>query len=154
MRVGSVTPTAALITGVVAVVVALIGGFFGWRNSGRASMSSDQRAWLETAMKEARQAKADANKAEESAARAGMAAAEANRRSAEAEHRADDAERRLTTVTLQAEDLIGWISRVVRVAHEIDVNQVDDPAVRRLVDVINGGPPTLTADRLRVPRRK
>ncbi len=145
MRVGSVTPTAALITGVVAIVVAVVGGYFGWTNSGRSNMSNGQRAWLETAMREARQAKSDADGAQQSAARA-------NRTAADAEHRADDAERRLTTVTQQTEDLIGWISRVVRVAHEIDASAVDDPNVRRLLEVVNGGPASLTGDKLRPPR--
>ncbi len=142
----SITPTAALFTAVAGIVVAVLTGYFGWRNSGRAAMSADQRAWLETAMREARQAKTDADHAQQSAAKANSAALEAG-------HRADDAERRLTAVTLQTEDLIGWISRVVRVAHDIDVDQVDDPNVRRLIEVVNGGPPTLTADKLRITPR-
>lgn len=138
------SPTAALLTAIAAIIVAVIGGLFAWRNSGRATMSADQRAWLMTALDEARKAKTDANEAEQVAGRARTAAGEAT---AEAEA----AKRQLAHLSAQTEDLIGWISRVVRAAHNIDPTQVDDPHIRRLLDVVNGGPPTFSTDRLRVP---
>lgn len=138
--------TGAMFTAIAAIVVSVIGGYFGWRNSGRASMSADQRAWLQTAMDEARKAKTEANSAEESAGRAARAATEAT-------NRADSAERRLNHVEHKVDDLVQWIVKVVDAAHEVDSDQVIDPQVRRLLDVVNGGPPTLTADRLRIPPR-
>jgi hypothetical protein len=139
------TPTAALIAATAAVVVALVGGVFAWRNSGRASVSGDQRAWLQTSIDEARKLKKDVDEAEQVAGRAKSAAAEAT-------HEAEAAKRQLAALNAQTQDLIGWIGRVVRAAHAIDADQVDDPKMQRLLEVINGGPPTFSSDRIRVPK--
>jgi hypothetical protein len=137
----SVSPTGAMWTAIAAIVVAVIGGYFGWRNSGRALMSKDQREWLTTSLDEARKAKVDANAAEESAARANRAANEAN-------VRADQAVRKADSAQALAEDLVTWIGRVVRAANDVDPQQVDNPHVQRLLTVINGGPASLSNGRL------
>lgn len=139
-------PTAALVTAIAAIVVAVVGGYFGWRNSGRATMSADQRAWLQTALDETRKLRTDVEAAEQVAGRARAAAAEATTE-------ADAAKRQLAALNIQTQDLITWISRVVRAAHEIDPSLIADPKVQRLVDVVNGGPPSFSSDRLRIPPR-
>lgn len=140
----NISPTAAMFTAIAAVIVAVVGGYFGWQNSGRATMSTDQRAWLQTALDETRKLRADVEGAEQVAGRARQAAAEATAE-------ADTAKRQLTALNAQTQDLIVWISRVVRVAHEIDASQINDPKVQRLIDVVNGGPPSFSSDRLKLP---
>lgn len=140
----STSPTAALITVIGGLVIAIIGGYFGWRNSGRSSISKDTREWLETAMKEARQAKADAGEAEESARKATVAANAAT-------DQAHDAQRQLRAVTAQTDELMTWISRVVRSASEIEPQHVNDPRVQRLLTVINGGPASMSSSHLHRP---
>jgi ABC-type transporter Mla subunit MlaD len=129
------------ITAIGAVVVALVAGFAGWRNSGKATMSGEQRAWLNDALTEVRQVRkelADAEQAVRAAARS------AN----EATDRADIAERRLRQLDSSAQDLIGWIERVMRAKDQIDAQTSHDPAVARLLMVINGGPATMSVSQL------
>jgi hypothetical protein len=142
--VGAVSSTGAMWTAIAAIIVAVVGGYFGWRNSGRALMSKDQREWLTTSLDEARKAKADANAAEESAARA-------NRASNEANDRADQVVRKLNALEATTDDLIAWIGRVVRAAHEVDPQHVNDPRVQHLLTIVNGGPASLTGDRIKRP---
>jgi hypothetical protein len=142
----NVSPAAAMFAAIGAIVVAVIGGYFGWRNSGRSAVSADQRAWLQTSMDEARKAKSDAIEAESSARRATAAANAAS-------DRADDAERRLRVVAAQVDDLTAWIGRVVRTAHEIEPQHVNDPRVQRLISVINGGPASMSSSTLRRPEQ-
>lgn len=133
--------SAQLLTTVGGVVVALVAAFAGWKNSGRATMSAEQRAWLADALAEARQARKEIETAE-AAARA--AAKTAN----DASDRADAADRRLRQLDASAQDLIGWIERVMTAKDQIDVQQAHDPAVARLLVVINGGPASLSNPRL------
>jgi len=131
-----------MVTALGAVVVAVVGGYFGWRNSGRATMSSEQREWLREAMREARMARTESAAAEESAAKATKA-------SHEAKARADAAERRLRDLDASAQDLIDWIARVMQSKDQIEVQKIHDPAVARLLAVINGGPASLSGSKLR-----
>jgi hypothetical protein len=137
----SLQTTGPLITSIGAIIVALIAGFYGWRNSGRATQSGEQRAWLNDALKEARQARADIAEAEESAKKATKA-------SNNATDRADAAERKLRQLDASAQDLIDWIGRVMRSKDQIDPLAVNDPAVARLLVIINGGPASLSGSKL------
>jgi hypothetical protein len=132
-----------VITAVGALLVAIVGGVFGWRNSGKATMSAEQRAWLNDALGEARQARTEIASAEAAARAAGKTAGEAS-------DRAEAAERRLRQLDASAQDLIGWIDRVMRAKDQIDAGnqQAHDPAVARLLFVINGGPASMSGSRL------
>lgn len=145
----------ALMAAFVAVVVAAITGLITARTSRKTtamqtdvSLSAEARQWVSQAQDDAREAKEDA--------------AAARRESSEAVRRADAAERTLDQASAdfdrrqrelieQTDVLMRWIGRVVRESHTPALANIDHPAVRHLLETINGGPPGLTTDRLRVP---
>lgn len=105
------------------------------------SLSAQQLAWTQQAMAEAHEAKADAKMASEVARDATSAAEQASRRASAAEFR-------LGEVSRMADDLMQWIGRVVRKAHEVDVAEAPSD-VKELLRVINGGPPEISNAQLR-----
>lgn len=128
-----------IVTAIGAIIVAVIAGAWAWKNSGRATMSGEQRAWLQEAMKETRQARQDLTAAEESTRKAAKAADEAT-------NLADAATRRLNEVIVLLEGMVRWTDRVVTAGQD---PTVPDAEVRRIV---NGGPPGLTNAKMQVQR--
>lgn len=126
-----------LFTAIGAVLAAIIAGAWAWKNSGRATMSGEQRAWLQEAMKETRQARTDLATAEQALRVATTAAGKATQT-------ADSARAQVSEVLLLLEGMVRWTDRVVSAGQD---PAVSDQEVRRIV---NGGPPGLTNAKLQV----
>lgn len=153
-----VTPTTAQswLSAILPALVALAGAWLVYRNARKANriteqntLADQQLAWTRQAMTEAHEAKAEARSATDAANEAERTAKAATAAADAATRRAEAAESRLAEVTSLAERLMDWIGRVVRKAHEIDEGSVVSPGAQELIRVINGGPPEISASRLR-----
>lgn len=122
-------PTLA--TSIGALIIAVIGGFFGLANSTRANRpaeSNAQLAWVKQAQDEAMAARTEAKeaKAESSAARA----------------ESEQTRQQLARIRREFNAMEDWVARVVR-ARDMYVAEhtgVEDSGIIRILGAINGGP--------------
>jgi hypothetical protein len=122
---------ASLLTAISAIVIAIIGGLFGFINSTKANRPAEsiaQLAWVKQAQDEAMAARTEAKeaKSESSAART---EAEATRQ-------------QLVRIRREFNAMEDWVARVVR-ARDLYVAEhtaIDDSGVIRILGAINGGP--------------
>lgn len=143
-------PSAAAtwVPAALSALAGIVGAWLVYRNATKANritaqntLAAQQLEWTKQAMAEARAAKDDAKSAT-------TAANEAERTAKAATKAAEAAEGRLTEVLETASKLIGWISRVVRKAHEVDKSGNHPADVRELLRVINGGPPEISLTKI------
>lgn len=143
-----------LLAACVAVLVAFVTAMVTARTTRRANavqgdvaLSAESRQWVTQAQADAKEAKNDAaaarKESQEALVRADTAEQKLRGASAEFERRQED-------LIHQTDLLMRWIGRVVREAHAPALVGHTDPEVRRLLETINGGPPGVTGDRLKI----
>jgi len=137
-----VNTQTAIIAGLVSIIVATLGSVITARVARRANagqydvaLSAEARQWANQAQAEVRELRTEI--------------ASARKEVGETRADADSAKREVQSVRDDAASMMRWIERVVRNAHLPEVADTDDPDVKRLLAIINGGPPELTSSRLR-----
>ena len=107
--------------------------------------SQGQLAWVQQAQSAATDARTRAEAAEERLRKN-------EGRMREQDRRMDEQERHLRRNDAQLHDLVDWVGRVMARANEVDVNAQSDSKVIALMRAINGGPASMSNDRIHTGR--
>lgn len=132
------TGNASVIAAAFAAIAMILTGLMAYRNGRRTNdnqASQNQLGWMTEANREAKEARAEA--------------AAAMTRLRQNDIQLDDQTARLRRLDAQTHELIEWIGRVLARSRQVDPAG-QDPAVTELLRVINGGPPSMSNDRIHV----